>query len=334
MIAEPLKILAYTRRKDEEVFFDKFGRQYAVDVTEREEVPTEQTASLAQGFCAISVITTPMGKPVLQALRDQGVRFISTRSIGYDHIDMGSAKELGIRVGNVTYAPDAVSNYTLMFILMAIRNIKNIARLALAQDYSIQSAFVQGRILQNLTVGVVGTGRIGRRVIDHLSGFGCGILACDKYENEELRRRVPYVSWEQICASCDIISLHMPAASDNYHIVNTESLAKMKNGVIIINTARGSLIDTAAFMDAVESGKIGAAALDVVEEEGYLYYNNLRGRVLPNRDIAVLKSYPNVILTPHTAFYTDQSISDMVENSIKSCIAFQRGEENPWEVQN
>ncbi|MDR3200405.1 MAG: D-lactate dehydrogenase VanH-A [Spirochaetales bacterium] len=332
MAEKPLKILAYTRRKDETVFFDKFSRQYEVDVVQSEEVPTEETSALAEGYGAISIITTPMSASVLKALYERGVRFISTRSIGYDHIDVKAAKALGIRIGNVSYAPDAVSNYTLMFILMAIRNIKNIARLALAQDYAIQSDFVQGRILQNLTVGVAGTGRIGRRVIEHLSGFGCPILAYDKYESEDVRRLARYVSWEDMCASCDIITLHMPAARDNHHIVNAASLAKMKDGVIIINTARGSLIDTAAFMDAVESGKIGSAALDVVEEEGYLYYNNLRGKVLPNRDIAILKSYPNVILTPHTAFYTDQSISDMVENSIKSCIAFQRGEENPWEV--
>ncbi|MDR1626904.1 MAG: lactate dehydrogenase [Spirochaetia bacterium] len=332
MTEERPKILVYTRRKDEAVFFGKFGRQYAVDVCEREEVPTVETAALAQGFSSISITTTPVGEPALKALRERGVGFVSTRSVGYDHIDLRAAKGLGIRVGNVSYAPDAVSNYTLMFILMAIRNIKNIARLALAQDYSIQSDFVQGRILRNLTVGIAGTGRIGRRVIDHLEGFGCGILAYDAHESEDLRRRVRYVGWEELCASCDIISLHMPAARDNHHIVNAASLAKMKDGVIIVNTARGSLIDTAAFMDAVESGKVGAAALDVVEEEGYLYYNNLRGKVLPNRDIAVLKSYPNVIVTPHTAFYTDQSISDMVENSIKSCIAFQRGGENPWEV--
>jgi D-lactate dehydrogenase len=133
-------------------------------------------------------------------------------------------------------------------------------------------------------------------------------------------------------AVSDIISLHMPAAEDNYHIINAHSLARMKDGVVIVNTARGSLIDTAAFLDAVEGGKIGAAALDVVEDEGCLYYKDLRGAALPNRDLAVLHSYPNVIISPHTAFYTDQSVSDMVENSIRSCIAFQRGEDNPWEV--
>jgi D-lactate dehydrogenase len=181
-------------------------------------------------------------------------------------------------------------------------------------------------------VGIAGTGRIGQRVIEHLRGFGCTILAYDKYENDETRRYARYVSWEDLIALCDIISLHMPGAADNYHIINADSLSRMKEGVVIVNTARGSLIDMEAFLDAVESGKVGAAAMDVTPGEENLYYKDLRGHVLPNRDIAILKSYPNVIVTPHTAFYTDQSVSDMVENSIRSCIAFHRREENPWEV--
>jgi D-lactate dehydrogenase len=217
-----------------------------------------------------------------------------------------------------------------MFMLMTIRKIKAIVRLANAQDYSL--AGVRGRELRSLTVGIAGTGRIGKRVIQNLSGFGCEILAFDKFQSEELRASARYVSWEELIAKSDLISLHMPAAEDNYHIINAESIAKMKDGVCIINTARGSLIDTEAFLDAVESGKIGGAALDVVEDEKGLYYNNLRGQVIPNRALAVLRSYPNVIITPHTAFYTDQAVSDMVENSLRSCIAFIRGEENPWEI--
>jgi D-lactate dehydrogenase len=124
----------------------------------------------------------------------------------------------------------------------------------------------------------------------------------------------------------------MPATQDNFHIVGRDSLANMKDGVFIVNTARGNLIDTQAFLDAVESGKVGGAALDVIEDEADLYYNDLRGVPLKTRDLALLKSYPNVLVTPHTAFYTDQAVRDMVENSLRSCIAFQRGEDNPWEV--
>jgi D-lactate dehydrogenase len=124
----------------------------------------------------------------------------------------------------------------------------------------------------------------------------------------------------------------MPAGADNFHIINAESLSRMKDGMVIINTARGSLIDTPALVDAIESRKVGAAALDVIEDEGDMYYNNLRGEILKNRWPGILRTFPNVILTPHTAFYTDQAVSDMVENSLRSCAAFQKNEENPWEV--
>ncbi|MDR1410745.1 MAG: lactate dehydrogenase [Spirochaetaceae bacterium] len=325
-----MKILAYSRRPDETRPFEHFCRDFGVELLALTEPPTLQTIPRAEGFSAVSIITTPLNGEFLCGFYNRGVRFISTRSIGYDHIDTRAAKALGIRIGNVSYSPDTVANYAVMFMLMAVRKVKAIVRLAQSQDYSL--AGVQGREMRNLTVGIAGTGRIGKKVIGNLTGFGCRILAFDKYESEEVRASAEYVSWEELIAKSDLISLHMPAAQDNYHIVNAESIARMKDGVYIINTARGSLIDTDAFLDAVESGKIGGAALDVVEDEQGLYYNNLRGQVIPNRALAALRSYPNVIITPHTAFYTDQAVSDMVENSLRSCIAFIKGEDNPWEI--
>ncbi|MDR1930109.1 MAG: D-lactate dehydrogenase VanH-A [Treponema sp.] len=329
-MGKTLEILVYSRRKDEETFFERLGPKYGVRLEFRAEDPAPKTAVLAKGYAAVSIITTPIDHALMESFYSLGVRFISTRSIGYDHIDREAAKKTGIRIGNVSYVPDAVSNYTIMLILMAVRNIKHTARLALVQDFSLQSR-VMGRNLNNLTVGIAGTGRIGKRIIEHLKGFGCAILGWDKFTPPD-DPAVRSVDWEELCAESDVISLHMPAASDNYHIVDTRSIARMKDGVVIINTARGSLIDTAALIEGIESGKIGAAALDVVEDESNLYYKDHRGAALPHRDLAILRSYPNVIVTPHVAFYTDQTVSDMAENSIKSCIAFLRGEENPWEV--
>jgi D-lactate dehydrogenase len=329
-IVRTMKIVAYSRRPDEALPFERFCREFGVELTALEEPPTSRTISRAEGFPAVSIITTPINGDFLRDFHRAGVRFISTRSIGYDHIDTAAAKALGIRIGNVSYSPDTVANYAVMFMLMAIRKVKAIVRLAQSQDYSLTG--VQGREMRNLTIGIAGTGRIGKRVIRNLTGFDCKILAFDKYESEEVRAYAEYVSWEELVAGSDLISLHMPAMDDNYHIINTESIARMKDGVYIINTARGSLIDTEAFLDAVESGKIGGAALDVIEDERGLYYNNLRGRIIRNRALAVLRSYPNVIIMPHTAFYTDQAVSDMVENSLRSCIAFMRGAENPWEI--
>jgi len=214
---------------------------------------------------------------------------------------------------------------------MAIRKVKLIMEKSNVQDYSLKG--VQGKELHNLTVGVMGTGRIGQTVIKHLSGFGCKILAHDLFEAENVKSYAKYVDLDTLIKNSDIITLHMPATDGNYHIINKNSIKMMKEGVFIINTARGSLINTDDLIEAIEDKKIGGVALDVIENEANLYYNDLKSEILNNKDLAILKSFPNVIITPHTAFYTNQAVSDMVENSIKSCVLFKEGKENPWEVQ-
>lgn len=325
-----MKITVYNYRADEVEFLEKFREKYQVELTLCKAPPTEEDAELVRGGACMSMITTPMTRELLQKFRSEGIRFISTRSIGYDHIDVKAARELGVRIGNVTYSPGSVADYTVMLILMAIRKIKPILGRSAQQDYSL--AGVRGMELHNLTVGVVGTGRIGTAVLQRLSGFGCPLLAYDLYPNENAAKLARYVPLETLLGSCDLIDLHMPATKDNYHFINRETLSRMKDGVYLVNTARGSLIDTDDFICAVESGKIGGAALDVVEHETGLYYNDLKCRILTNRELALLRSYPNVTVTPHTAFYTDQAVSDMVEHSLLSCILFTQGKENPWQV--
>lgn len=325
-----MKMIVYNCRPDESGFVEKFSQKYKVEFLTTVQSPTKETVPLAEGCECISMITTPMDETLMRDFQKEGIRYLSTRSIGYDHIDLSAAKKLGIHIGNVTYSPDSVADYTVMMVLMAIRRIKAILARSNIQDFSLVG--IQGKELHNLTVGVVGTGRIGRTVLKRLSGFGCTLLAYDLYPNREAETYAKYVPVDELLKKSDVICLHMPATDQNYHFICRESIKKMKNGVFLINTARGSLINTADFMDAVESGKIGGAALDVIEQEEGLYYNNLKTDILDNRALAVLKSYPNVLLTPHTAFYTDQAVSDMVEHSIESCTLFSRGEDNPWQV--
>lgn len=325
-----MKIAAYNYRPDELGFFRKFAEKFGAELVLEKRIPSEETLAAAKGCSCISVITSPLNAALLRRFYDAGVRFISTRSIGYDHIDVKAAREMGMHIGNVSYAPDSVADYTVMMILMATRRIKSIMLRGAAQNFSLAGG--QGTVLRNLTVGIIGTGRIGRVVAQRLSAFGCRIVAYDLYQSGELKRYGEYVPLDRLFAESDVITMHMPATKDNYHMINRETLASMKDGVFLVNTARGSLIDTGAFLDAVESGKIGGAALDVVENEAGLYYNNLENRQLGNRELAVLKSYPNVIVTPHTAFYTDQAVSDMVEHSLESCVLFEKGENNPWQV--
>ena len=325
-----MKITIYNCRSDEAEYLKEFREKYGVELFSTEESPTAETVGLAEGCQCISIITTPMDETLLKRYHDAGVRYVSTRSIGYDHIDLKAAARLGMHVGNVSYSPESVADYTVMMMLMAIRRIKAILLRGVNQDYSLRG--VMGLEMHNLTVGVIGTGRIGTAVLRNLTGFGCRLLAYDLHQNETARKIAEYVSLQELLRQSDLITMHMPATKENFHLICSETLAQMKDGVILINTARGSLIDTEEFLDAVESGKIGAAALDVVEDETGLYYNDLKDRILHNRGLAVLRSYPNVLVTQHMAFYTDQAVKDMVENSLKSCILFAGGEKNPWLV--
>lgn len=325
-----MKIFVYSHRKDETEYFKKFSKKYNVEIKLCKYAPTMENAELAKGFQCISIVTTNINDELVEKFHKLGIKYISTRTIGYDHIDIRKAKELGIRVGNVTYSPNSVTDYTIMMMLMSIRKMKAIIERSNVQDYSLKG--IMGKDIQSLTVGIVGTGKIGQTVIKHLRGFECKLIAYDLYENESIKEFAEYVSLEKLFKESDIISLHVPATNDNYHLINEESIKLMKNGVFIINTARGCLIDTKALIDSIEQKKIAGAALDVIENESNLYYKDLKYEILDNRELAILKSYPNVIISPHTAFYTEQAVSDMVQNSILSCILLIESKENPWEI--
>ena len=182
---------------------------------------------------------------------------------------------------------------------------------------------------KKVRVGIIGTGRIGQTVIRHLKGFGCKILAYDIYPNEEMKQYADYVSLEELYQHSDIISLHAPATAENYHLLNERAFEQMREGVIIVNTARGSLIDGMALIKALESGKIGHPALDVWEQESGMIYVNRMGDAIANREFALLKSFPNVILAPHTAFYTEKAVNSMAYNAIRCIHDMLDHKENP-----
>jgi D-lactate dehydrogenase len=290
------------------------------------EQPSLKNAHLAQGYEAISIVSTPMPGTLIAEFHRLGVKMISTRTVGYDHVDLETAKKLGVHVSNATYSPDCVADYTVMLMLMALRKMKRILQRADIHDFSLPGTI--GKELHNCTVGVLGAGKIGRRVIQDLSGFGCEILAYGHHPDESLH----FVSLEEILTQSDILTFHMPLGQDNYHMIGEKEIARMKDGVVIINTARGGLIDTEALISGLESGKIGAAALDVVENEGGLFHFDKKSQQIAHRQLSILKDMPNVIFSPHMAFYTQEAIGDMVGHSVESCVLELSGQENPWHI--
>lgn len=326
-----MRLFVYSLREfDEKYYFDKLAGEMQVTLASTVEKPTPENAKLAEGFDAVSIITTPVDEKILSVWKTCGVKCVSTRTVGYDHIDLPAARKLGITVCNATYPPNGVANYTIMLMLMCCRKIKPILMRADVQDYTLKGKI--GVEISNATVGIIGTGKIGRTVLAHLKGFGCRLLAYDLYPSKEVTEYAEYVDLDTLYRESDIISLHMPSTAENYHMINAEAIAKMKDQVILVNTARGSLIDSAALIKGLENGKIGAAGLDVIENEANLYYYDLVGKPMHNEELAVLRSFPNVIVTPHTAFYTEEAVENMVKNSILGCRAVLEGGENPFEV--
>lgn len=326
-----MKIFVYSYREfDEAEYFEKFSGEYHVELGICTEAPSLDNACLAKGYEYVSILTTKIDRPLLEKFQELGVKMISTRTIGYDHVDIEAARQLGIRVSNVSYSPECVADYTMLLILMSVRKMKRIMQREEMNDFSLPG--IQGRELPNFTVGVLGTGRIGQAVIRDLSGFGCKIYAYDKYENEAVKQYAQYTKLQTIYEKCDLITLHMPLSEENFHLLDASAMEQMKDGVVLINTARGSLIDTKALIEALESRKVGAAGLDVIEDEFGMYYYDRKSDVLSKRDLYILRGFPNVIVTPHMAFYTDQAVSDMVKHSIESCIFQEQGKEDPWKV--
>lgn len=314
-------ITIYGCGRDEAVLFREAAPRFDVMPTITDAAVSEANIELAFGNRCISVgHKTQITNSTLLALSQAGVTYISTRSIGYNHINVKYAKTLGISVENVAYSPDSVADYTLMLMLMAVRNAKSIISRADMQDFRLNA--VRGKELRDMTVGVIGTGRIGAAVMDRLRGFGCRLLAYDPRPTT----CADYLPLDELLQQSDLITLHIPLNADTNHLFNDQRFGRMKRGAFIINTGRGSLLDTKALISALESGKLGGAALDVLEGEEGVFYFDCRKKPIENRLLLRLQELPNVLITPHTAYYTEHALYDTVENTIVNCLEFERRE--------
>ena len=299
-----VKVFFYTLRPyDEQGILEDLAKQRGIEYGYTEAYPTMENAQLAAGYDAVSLTPCDMSAPMLQRFHDLGVKAICCRSIGYDHVDLEKARELGMKVSNVDYPPNGVANFAIMLMLMSLRKAGHILKRGELQDYSLKGKI--GRDISHCTVGVIGTGRIGQTVLKHLSGFGCELLAYDLYQNDEVKKIAKYVPLETLIAESDVITLHTNATEENHHL-----------------------------LAALESGQVGAAGLDVLENENGLYYYDRMGDVIPNPELAALRAMPNVILTDHTAFYTYEDVKSMVRGVLESAAAFAEGSPSRHDVTN
>ncbi|WP_433274532.1 D-lactate dehydrogenase VanH [Actinosynnema sp. CS-041913] len=307
----------YGCEQDEAVLFRELAPRFNVVPTITEAAVSEANVELASGNRCVSVgHKAEITNATLRALGRAGVTYISTRSIGYNHIDVEYARSVGIFVGNVAYSPDSVADYTLMLMLMVVRHAKSVIRRADVHDYRLNE--VRGKELRDLTIGVVGTGRIGAAVMIRLRGFGCRVLAYDKRPGTS----ADYVPLDELLRRSDIVTLHTPLNEDTHHLLDERRIAQLKDGAYVINTGRGALLDTEALLPALESGRLGGAALDVLEGEEGIFYADCRNEPIDRKPLLRLQKLSNVIITPHTAYYTDHALRDTVENSLVNCVNF------------
>lgn len=314
-------ITVYGCGPDEAVLFREMAPRFGIAPTVTDAAVSEANVELASGNRCVSVgHKTRIANTTLLALSRIGVTYISTRSIGFNHIDVEYAQTVGIRVENVAYSPDSVADYTLMLMLMLLRNAKSIVRRTDSHDYRPNS--LPGKELRDLTVAVIGTGRIGVAVIERLRGFGCRILAHDSRPAAAAR----YVPLDELLRQSDLVTLHTPLNAGTHHLLDHRRIEQMKPGAFIVNTGRGALLDTEALIAALERGSLGGAALDVLEGEEGIFYADCSGKPVESKPLLRLQALSSVLISPHTAYYTDHALRDIVENSIINCLRHESGE--------
>lgn len=316
-----MKIFAYGIREDEQPSLENWKQANPdIDVDFTDKTLTPKTAELAKGANGVVTLqTTPYERESLKILSDFGIKSISIRNVGYDNFDFQDLKDFDIKLSNVpVYSPNAIAEHAVLLIGRLIRRIPEVDQKFDNGDFTWAPTI--GKEYREQTVGVIGTGHIGRVAIQMLQGFGAKVIAYDVYRNKDIEKQGLYVdTLEELYQEADVITLHVPLTSDNAYMIDEKAIDQMKDGVYIVNCARGELISNDALIKGLDSGKIAGAGLDVLDHE-----NNVFGQKwgsienLPDPTIKNLAERINVILTPHNAFYTETAIHNMIEISFNS----------------
>jgi D-lactate dehydrogenase len=282
------------------------------------------TAALAAGCEAVcAFVNDDLDAAALAALAEHGVRFAALRSAGFNHVDLRAAAEVGIAVARVPdYSPYAVAEHCAALVLALNRKTHRAYNRIREHNFTLTGLL--GFDLHGRTVGIVGTGKIGLCFVRIMAGFGCRVLAYDPYPNEAAREAgAEYVDLDELLTASDIVSLHCPLTPETFHLIDRERIALMRPGAMLVNTSRGALVDTAAVIEGLKSGRIGHLGLDVYEEEAGLFFEDLSDQVIDDDAFDRLNAFPNVLITGHQAFFTAEAIEAIATTTIANLTAFE-----------
>ncbi|MBR6771932.1 MAG: 2-hydroxyacid dehydrogenase [Clostridia bacterium] len=319
-----MKIAFFDTKPYDVPAFDLYGNSSGIEFKYFETKLNEDTADLARGFDGVCVfVNDTVNSKVIDKLVSGGVKYVALRCAGFNNVDMEYAFGR-IHVFRVpAYSPYAVAEHAMALLLTSVRRIhKAYIR---TKDFNFSLSGLTGFDLHGKTVGVIGTGRIGRAFIDICLGFGMNVLAYDKFPSPDLENKdnVRYTNLDELFSQSDIISLHCPLTEETFHLIGEKTLNKCKQGVVILNTSRGALVDAEALLSAIKSRKVGAACLDVYEEESELFFRDFSGHILEDDTLARLISMPNVIVTSHQAFLTEEALSNIAETTVSNLVDFE-----------
>ena len=328
-----MKIAFFDTKPYDKPSFDRYGKEYGVKFKYFETKLNEDTVDLAQGYDGVcAFVNDTVNAPVINRLSELGVKVLALRCAGFNNVDMKHAFGR-IHVLRVpAYSPYAVAEHAIALLLTSIRRIhKAYIR---SRDFNFSLSGLTGFDLHGKTIGVIGTGRIGRVFINICRGFGMNVLAYDKFPVEGLDNgdTIRYVELNELFAKSDVISLHCPLTEETNHIIDADALDKCKRGVIILNTSRGALVDAEALLNGIKSRKVGAACLDVYEEESDLFFEDNSGHILEDDTLARLITMPNVIVTSHQAFLTEEALENIAETTVKNIVGFFETQQCPNEL--
>ena len=324
-----MQIAFFSTKPYDRIWFEPMAADYGFELRFIELPFNRDTMFLAKGYDAVCIFVNDyVDRQMIDWLVENKVKGLLLRSAGFNHVDIRAAKGRIAVLRVPSYSPEAVAEYAMAMLLTVNRcTHKAYGR---TREFNMSINGLMGTDLYHKVAGVVGTGKIGQAMIRIFEGFGMQVLAYDPYPNEKLGVR--YVALEELLAKADYISLHCPLTPQTRYLINRRSIQSMKDGVYLVNTSRGALIDTQALIEALAAKKFGGVGLDVYEEEGPNVYENRSDEILEHSVTARLLSFPNVMITSHQAFFTDEALSAIAKTTLENAKIFERGEETPNEV--